>query len=480
MWDNVYRHLQISLIGLDACSGARFRYDVFQHLTASERAAFAPHRELQLATYPILTGLRVQFSNDAMRRGILASWSAIALLLGGMRAGAQGATAPSTSAPEVSHSDLPPSTIYSETVAPFERTRSDPGNWSEIELAAFRTATTTAKTECQSLEQTPHEGEEALALARLCSVGMDWDGTYSAARWYTRKSAPVEAAPHLAMGFGLLVQADLNLYAIARAMEDLGELRDRLPLSADTDSIFTYAIDSLEIMQPEAGLEAARLRQPGLLQVIAGRGNATPPLQQGVAEEEAWHTLSLLRLAHRTQDEEHAKSELLEAIGRRTTTLSTTDLYVAKRGRKRYEWLDKPSPEFHVARNSYPAAHQKSAPADTELIVIEREDAADLSALALGVDTLRSRLPKGAHATMIVLKAPAVAAPAQPQVPAATIHALYTKDDLLETFGFSNGPLFLVRDAQQKVKYLGNGSSAWLHPQMQAERLIHSSLDQKP
>ena len=62
----------------------------------------------------------------------------------------------------------------------------------------------TAKSECSRLELTPHEGEEALALARLCSLGQDWDGTYSAARWYTRAAAPASEAQHLALGFGLM------------------------------------------------------------------------------------------------------------------------------------------------------------------------------------------------------------------------------------------------------------------------------------
>jgi hypothetical protein len=188
-------------------------------------------------------------------------FTALALSVAYVYAEAQSSVAAS-SAPDVTHSDLPPSTIYAETLVPFERTRSDMGNWSDIELAAFGTATATANAECQRLEKNPHEGEEALALARLCSVGMNWDGTYSAARWYTRKGAPADEAPHLAIGFGLLLQADLNLQAVGRAIDDLTEVHNRLPLSAETDSIFRYTIDSLEIVQPDSALEAALMRQP--------------------------------------------------------------------------------------------------------------------------------------------------------------------------------------------------------------------------
>jgi hypothetical protein len=406
-------------------------------------------------------------------------FTALTLSLACMYAEAQSSVAASP-APDVTHSDLPPSTIYAETLAPFEQTRSDMGNWSDIELAAFSTATATANAECQRLEQNPHEGEEALALARLCSVGMNWDGTYSAARWYTRRSAPSDEAPHLAIGFGLLLQADLNLQAVGRAIEDLAEVHDRLPLSADTDPIFRYTIDALEIVQPDHALEAALMRQPQLLEVVAGKSSGAPPLPLGVAEEEAWHTVSLLHLAHRTGDEEQAKLQLLGAVQQRTVVPSTTDLYLAQRGRKRYEWIDRPAPEPHVTRNTYSASHQKSAPERTELFVIECEDAADVPALGLAVDALRTRLPNGARATMLLLKLKNTAVPTK-QPATRVVHALYTTDDLLEVFGFSSGPLFVIRDGEHKVKFLGAGTSAWLNPQRQAERLISSNLiDKEP
>jgi len=58
----------------------------------------------------------------------------------------------------------------------------------------------------------------------------------------------------------------------------------------------------------------------------------------------------------------------------------------------------------------------------------------------------------------------------------APAHALYTNDNLTETFGFSNGPLFVIQDEHHRVKYLGTGTLAWLNPLMQAERLIDSNL----
>ena len=90
----------------------------------------------------------------------------------------------------VQRTDLPPSSIYEQVLAPFDQVRADMANWSDAEMAAYQATTVAAKQECVRIEQTPHEGDEELALARLCTLGHDWDGAFSAARWYTRRNAP--------------------------------------------------------------------------------------------------------------------------------------------------------------------------------------------------------------------------------------------------------------------------------------------------
>lgn len=393
-------------------------------------------------------------------------------------AGSANAQLPITpTVPVVTHADLPPSAIYAETLAPLERTRADVGNWSEVELAALHTAMVAAKDSCHRLEQNPHEGEEALALARLCSTGMEWDGTYSAARWYTRKSAPAAEATHLALGYGLLLQADLNLQAVPRAIEDIREMNERIELNADTDSIFAYTISALEIMQPENGLKVAELRQPSLLQVILGGSKATPAISPGVAEEEAWHTLSLMHLAHETTEEMNSRAQMLATLHQRTERLTPADTYTAERGKRRYDWLGEKTPELHVLRSSYPVSRLKTTPAQMELILVERENAEDVTALATGVDALRTRLPKEMQATMVIVRAATSVASQMRQPISPAAHAIYTDTDLIDRFGFSSGPLFFVQDEQHRVQFLGTGTTAWLNPQMQAERLLRLISD---
>ena len=380
----------------------------------------------------------------------------------------------------VTRNDLPPSAIYTETLAPAEAVHEEIANWSDIEIAAYTAAMTTAKAECKRLEQSPHEGEEGLAMARLCSLGQDWDGTYSAARWYTRESAPPAEAEHLPLGFGLLLQADLSVPLVRRAMDDLAEMNRRLPLTADTDSVFNFAIRGLEVTQPEAGLTAAMLRLPSLLTFAGGTAGAAPAISAGPAEAECWHTLALLHMAHREAEELSQREALLAAIAARTHTLPAAEAYLAARARAQYEWLGKPMPRLQTTRDTSIAvkAVPKPLPAKARLLVVERDGAPDVAALASGVDALRGRLQPGMQASLVLVPAARVKDADTTLSKPLPVHAVYTTDPLLDTFSVNGGPLFLVVDAKGKVAFVSVGTAAWLNAQMQAEVLLDRTSEQ--
>jgi len=375
-------------------------------------------------------------------------------------------------ATSITHDDLPPSSVLTEELTNFDRIRSDMANWSDVELAAFQATTARSKAACNRIEQTPHEGEEALALARLCAVGLDWDGTYSAARWYTRKTAPPAEAQHLSTGFALLLKADLSLQLIRRALDVLKEMQERVPFSDDTDSIFTYTIYALEVMRPEDAVTASMMRQPALLDAVAGKNSA---VSAGRAEAEAWHVLALLHTSGKTDEEAAQKALLLQAITSRTIPLSVADRYAAERGRKQYEWLGQEAPAFAVTHSSYPVvAHRTAAtsPDKATLVVIEAVDAADVATLSQAVDSLRTHLAPRTQAKLLLMGNPPKAVKREPN--ATVIHAEYTNEKLLETFSLQAGPVFLLLDGQQRIAWLGTGTAAWLNPQQQAEALLLS------
>ncbi|HEY9139236.1 MAG TPA: hypothetical protein VIM67_13260, partial [Terriglobus sp.] len=303
----------------------------------------------------------------------------------------------------------------------------------------------------------------------------DWDGTYSAARWYTRKSAPPAEAQHLAMGFALLLKADLSLQAIPRALDELKEMQERIPLDDDTDTIFNYTIYALEVMRPEDAVSASMVRQPVLLDAVAGK-NST--VSAGRAEAEAWHGLALLRTAGKTDLEEQQKALLLQTIAQRSAPLSVADRYMAERGRKPYEWLGQEAPPFTVTHSSYPpAAHRATAssPDKATLVVIEAVGAADVTTLSQAVDSLRTHLAPRTQAKLLLMGDPPKTGKREPNT--TVVHAEYTEQKLLETFSLQAGPVFLLLDQQQRIVWLGTGTAAWLNPQQQAEALLLSTSE---
>lgn len=394
----------------------------------------------------------------------LSAWTIVALLAAAPLHSQQ--TAP------VTRDDLPPSTVLSDSLTFFDRIRSDMANWSDVELAAFQTTVAQAKDDCSRIEHTAHEGDEELALARLCALGRDWDGTYSAARWYTRKEALPADSQHLVAGFALLLQADLNLQQVARAIDELQEMHKRLPYTAETDGIFTYAINALEAMRPEQGITAATLRQPDLLNAVAGKNSTLTP---GISEAEAWHTLALLHAADHKDEEQTQKSLLMDAIAQRSAPLSTTDQYMAQRARIRYEWLSQPAPAFTITRSTYPPmSHRPPSSTKSTLLVIESATAADVPALSLAVDSLRTRLAPGQQASLVLLGTPP-SPDAKRDPHAQVIHAQYTSAPLLENFAIDGGSLFIFLDSANRVTWLGTGTPAWLNPQQQAEILLQKA-----
>ena len=406
--------------------------------------------------------------------------SCVALTLGSVRLCAQtgGSSVEQSPAMQqpgvaVQRTDLPPSSIYEQVLAPFDQVHADMANWSDAEMAAYQATTTAARQECVRIEQTAHEGDEELALARLCTLGHDWDGAFSASRWYTRRNAPPEFQAHLATGFALMIQSDLNMQRVAYAVEHLTEMNERMPLTGETSAIYRFTINALEVTQLPSAIEAAQLEHAALLKTIAQPAGDKGSLAPGQAETDAWHALALLHAASQTGEEEAMRTQLLQAIAQHPP-LPVNDAYTAQQGRIAYEWLGKPLPPIaDVPKSTRPGLRTATVPPGPGLLVIQREDAADVPALTAGIDSMRKRMPTGPFTTLVLMRPaqpPKTATPSKP--PVAATATIITMQNLFETFAAVNGPLFVLRDAQGRIAFLGSGSAAWLNPMAHAESLL--------
>lgn len=209
-------------------------------------------------------------------------------------------------------------------------------NWSDTELAAYATTVKAAAGQCELLQHTAYEGDELLALARLCALGQQWPSTYSAARRYTRDAK----AAHRIDGYGLLLQADMNLHSWREAVDDLQEMHALGPLTAEVETIFVYAVRTMEINAPNYALQAALIRQADLLQCLA---ICQTGLSRGQAETDAWHTVTMLR-EQNVRDDDGAARELRQAVAGRSAPLSAGEQIDADAAQRRFESLGKPMP----------------------------------------------------------------------------------------------------------------------------------------
>lgn len=381
------------------------------------------------------------------------------LLLAAATCTAQTATPPPQSVEDLRNA-LPPSTIFEQTLRPFDATRADMANWSETEVAAMLVAVHTAHDECVRLEKVAREDEELYALARLCAVGREWNGSYSAAVRYVRNLK----APHFAQGYYLLAQADLNLQNFGVLPEHLQTMRDSMPFSRDEDEVFNYVLSSVEVARPETGIQVAKMRQAILINVIRSE---KPAISAGTAEAEAVHTLELLRMANHPEAEiEQSRQEIETAVAARTVSLTPAERYEVALARRRYSMLGSPMLPFEVTHSTYPALYNAKI-GDIRLFVLYPENCAGCTLLPTVVDILRNRINAVAQAWLVADASPGnearpVAKDPAEKNPPPPPHLLTTKTPLLQQMGADASPLFVITDASGTIRFLHAGTAGWL------------------
>ncbi|ADV83828.1 hypothetical protein [Terriglobus saanensis] len=370
------------------------------------------------------------------------------------------------------HGQLPPSSIYDEIMRPLDATRADVGNWSDTELMALTSAMNLSHTECERLDPAPHVGEELYSYARLCSLGRDWKRTYKAATEYVLD----DKAPHRPSAYYLAVQADLNMHHVEDVLLLLKDMDTRLPLTPETNAVYDYVLGLVEFAVPSAGIDAALIRQPKLLEAVSGHN---PLLTPGVAEVSAWHLQELLRFDNRVPAEiAGALNDLQLAIAARTAPLTATDAYAAAVAQRRYEAIGKPMPAFDVSRTAGPKTYGAHL-SDVNLYVLYPEDCASCASIPEAVAVLRKGLNIRAQAWPLVEVRPTEIkpSPASTPNPKTDPPTLYTHAELLKQLGATAVPFFVLTDGKGNVRLLTNGSRGWLYSDGNGDILAQTMME---
>jgi hypothetical protein len=370
------------------------------------------------------------------------------------------------------HDQLPPSSIYDEIMRPLDATRADVGNWSDIELLALTSAMKISGIECERLDPAPRTGEELYSYARLCSLGRDWKRTYKAATEYVLD----DKAPHRPSAYYLAVQADLNMRHVEDTLLLLKDMDTRLPLTPETNAVYDYVLGLVEFPVPSAGIDAALIRQPKLLEAVSGRN---PLLTAGVAEASAWHLPELLRFDHRVPAEiTGALNDLHVAVAARTAPLTATDAYAAAVAQRRYDAIGKPMPAFDISRTAGPKPYGVRLP-DVNLFVVYPEDCASCASIPEAVAVLRKGLNIRARAWPLVEIRPMEPPPSpKPKTdPRLDPPTLFTHAELLKQLGATAVPFFVITDGKGTVRLLTNGSRGWLHSDSNGDILAQTMME---
>lgn len=381
-------------------------------------------------------------------------------------------TSPATSEPQTAptssealYAALPPSALYEEIMRPFDATRADLNNWSQIEVDALTEVIKNAHAACARLEQTPREGEELYQLARICALGQAWPSTFSAATRYLRD----DHAEHLVQGYSLAIQADMNMKDLPNVIEQLKEMSQRLPYSEATNGVYEYALMIVQFPQPSTAITIEQIRQAQLMDAVRGK-NAT--LHPGTAEAEVWQYLSLLRFNESPETQIHdLQAELDKAIAARQQPLLPIDAYAVAVARQRYNAIGEVLPSFVVTDNTDPRKYKLVTPTAANLYMIFPSNCASCARIPEELADFGKGLNQLARAWILVDNSSSTSTtlhaqkehPSQ-EAPSLLQRSLYTSTPILQTLGGDGIPFYVITDKENRIRFLATGTEAWLKP----------------
>ena len=180
---------------------------------------------------------------------------------------------------------LSPQGAYEQASRPLDIIRRAPQNWSEIELAALKTATAQAKTACLASSPQDYAGDDLIAYARLCAFGQTWQPVEFAAYKYiqAKQLAPIKPQDMrtLATAYDYEIQASLRLQKPAAAFQASRVMLATVPYDDLTSEAINSTVNYLQLSDTGEALALLAQRQPILLSMLRSRsapGAPDPPL----------------------------------------------------------------------------------------------------------------------------------------------------------------------------------------------------------
>ncbi len=254
---------------------------------------------------------------------------------------------------------LSPSAAYTEALHPLEITRHNIANWSDTELAAMNVAIANAKAGCAARDPAGYTGADLVDLARLCSLGQQWNAVVAAASRYI--ALPDHTLPRLTDAYVAQTEAQLRLKQEPAALQSALAMLPAVPYTPDVGDCVDEALGYMRFVHTGDALTLAGARQPLLLATLRTAGPVSPAAAEppsAAAPQTAPQTApnpsswtanalyaqglllpALQQLATKATDASASVAALETAL---PTKLSPDDSLLIARSRQRYALLGKP------------------------------------------------------------------------------------------------------------------------------------------
>ncbi|RSL15497.1 hypothetical protein EDE15_0986 [Edaphobacter aggregans] len=255
---------------------------------------------------------------------------------------------------------LSPQSAYEQATRPLEITRRSIQNWSDSETAALSVAIQQAKDACSARTANQFSGEDLIAYARLCSLGLQWPTVQEAATLYLDathrtgpEAKPADAFPGLTQAYGYMIDSSLHLNDPAAALVASFEMLKTVPYTDLTSQSTNETIRYLQLIQTPDALSLLAKRQAVLLPLLRSAAIANPTSSQ---HQLSLHDLyadgiELASLQQFANQPDAAAATIAELEAALPPNLSTDESILIAESRRQYALLGTPLP--NIASSAY-------------------------------------------------------------------------------------------------------------------------------
>ncbi|HEY3989311.1 MAG TPA: hypothetical protein VGM02_08440 [Acidobacteriaceae bacterium] len=356
-----------------------------------------------------------------------------------------------------------PGDVYKELMRPLDQVRSSLDNWSPAELGALAAGIKRAQEYCEQVAPASVRGDDLYQLARICSVGRQWNAADVAADTYIKSASQ----PYQAHAYAIRVNALLNLKDTTMAVEVARSMLHSVPYDATVDQSMAYLIHYLAMSLNDGALPLARERQPYLLTALEG-GNALKEqpgdtiVGAAALYDEGLDLAFLERYAGRESEAQQTVA-MLDRVLTKLPADSIDNQAEIDRAREQYALLGEKLPRIPLLRyavpsNPRPRIHPDSGSATVLLLFPEWCAQCRKMMQPLSDFLIRNNTEKVHAYGLLALDADeATLDPFKDDSFKELLHTpiLTTPSATLQSFGAVSFPFLVITDGTGRIRFLG-------------------------